>query len=633
MIKEANLNDNVRKGNLISTKMAKSTSSSLENVADAVTSAIANVNAKPSTEKINEFHYTKTYPGGKKKVPHNSKKKSRLIHSHIPDTNTNKVLNMDSRIDSTHSSQNSNIRTYIGPSRRRSMSMSVRKHTELHQKFTSESVDKNNYHPNNNRYNNSNVAAAAAKRNPQRQHHQHINNSKKKSKIIQENANKRKKRMQQNKRRKEKIDKERIKHLETNSTCKRQQRIRKRAQEENTQQTKVQNWTFIIILGTRIQAAIQMVQQFRNYQKQIIAEDNAARIITRQMKMYHVRSYRKRVRGAIRVLSSIFLIKVRLWKNSRRRVASDRIRAFLIAVERDNLDSGGCLALIVKGKKWRAYRLKIIILQRLWRQRIDILSAQIALIDEQWKKAQTQQTECEVERIHAKLQTKVIADNEHLDTINRTRKLLKLRPLPLKKCDTRDEIREKMLKGFDVLSSGHIVPTEIRHGIIRDLLQHLRRLHLKQRQLYEKACQIYQQETKDRQRRRALLMGFSSNGIANTWIWGKRSSSQSILVDCESEHSSTTSLLATDMAKTMTDHLQPIKPSLHIVLGKNTLTTLLALGQGYVDDLRKLWSPNSMDITSLPYNAKEAAEVHFRENSYIVKSWERNQSFLSEKRK
>ena len=40
-----------------------------------------------------------------------------------------------------------------------------------------------------------------------------------------------------------------------------------------------------------------------------------------------------------------------------------------------------------------------------------------------------------------------------------------------------------------------------------------------------------------------------------------------------------------------------------------------------------------MDITSLPYNAKEAAEVHFRENPYIVKAWERNQSFLSHKPK
>ena len=568
----------------------------------------------------------KTYSVGKKKAAYHSMKKSRLIHSPTPNRNTNTNLNKDSHIDSINTSHNSNIRTYIGPSRRRSISMSMRKQQQLHRKYTSAGT--NNYDLTDNCCNVSDTVAG--KRNAQRQSHLHINTPKNKSKTIQENAKKRNKRMKQNKRRKEKIDKERIKYLETNSTLKRQQRIRKRVQEEKSQQTKVQRWTFIIILGSRIHAAIQMVHQFRNYQKQIIAEDNAARIITRQMKMYHVRLYRKRVRGAIRVLSSIFLIKVRLWKNSRRRVASDRIRAFLIAVERDNLDSGGCLALIVKGKKWRAYRLKIIILQRLWRQRIDILSAQITLIDEQWKKEQAHRTECEVERIHTKLQTKLIADNEHLDTINRTRKLLKLRPLPLKKCDTKDEIREKMLKGFDLLSLGHIVPTEIRHGIIRDLLQHLRRMHLKQYRLYEKACQIYEQETKDRQRRRALLMGFSSNGVANTWVWGRISSSQSKLVDCEPEQSSTTSL-ATDMFKTMTDHIQPIRPSLHIVLGENTLATLLMLGQAYVDDLRKLWSPNSMDITSLPYNAEEAAQVHFRENPYIVKSWERNQSFFSQK--
>ena len=56
----------------------------------------------------------------------------------------------------------------------------------------------------------------------------------------------------------------------------------------------------------------------------------------------------------------------------------------------------------------------------------------------------------------------------------------------------------------------------------------------------------------------------------------------------------------------------------------------MALGQVYdVHNLRKPWRSNSMDITSLAYNTKEAVEAYFCENTNIVKAWEGNQGFLS----
>lgn len=433
-----------------------------------------------------------------------------------------------------------------------------------------------------------------------------------KAKCVEENAKKRQKRMEQTRKRRQNIDEDRLKHLQQNSGVKRQQRIKKRIEEERMKHTMVSKWIMIVVLGLRIQAAVQMVQEFRQYRKKIEVEERAARIITRQLRMLKFRLYRKRVRGAIQVLASIFLVKVRLWKTSRRTVASDRVIAFLVALERDNADSGGCLALIVKGKKWRAYRLKIIILQRLWRRRLQIISSQILLIDQQWQLEQKRRTENEVDRIYIEAETRVVAENEHIETINRTRKLLQLRPLPKKKCNARDTIRDAVLKGIDFLSSGHIVPIEIRHGIIRNMLTHLRCMHLLQLELYDKACKRYEQEAMDRQRRRALFVGFSGNGVANTWVWG-RNSSRSNITEWESNH----------------DTLPPMKPMISMILGNGALSTLLTLGQTYVDDLRHLWNPQSMEIVSLVYNGKDAAEAHFHENPRIVATIKRNESFLS----
>ncbi len=429
-----------------------------------------------------------------------------------------------------------------------------------------------------------------------------------KAKRSRESLKKRKNRMIDTKKRREQIEKERIVQRQVNSGSQRQQRWKMKAEEKRRNMNLVQNWTMLMILGSRIQSATSMVAKFRLYRMQLEREDKAAKIITRQMRNHKFRMYRKRVRGAIRVLSTVFLVKVRLWKNSRRGAASDKIRAFLLALERDNIESGGCLALIVKGKKWRAYRLKIIILQRLWREKLRIALAQVLLIDEQWKQEQHQRTETEIENIFVDEQRRISEENEHLDNVNRTRRIIKLKPLLKKIWRTKEEIRASMLKGKDLLSVGHIIPTEIRHELIRNVLTRLKRYFLYQTKLYESASEKFREEIRDRQRRRALLVKFSGN----SWIWGRRSS-QSKINEWEASH----------------QLLPPVKPILHIVLNENALSALMAIGQRYIDDLRKMWNPKSMMIAKPTHDIHEVVEIHTRENLSIIENIKRNEYILS----
>ena len=435
-----------------------------------------------------------------------------------------------------------------------------------------------------------------------------------KSKNIQEKA-KRDKRMKDTRRRRDQIEKNRVKQLKHNSGVQRQRRLKTRKQERQRKQIMVSKWTMIIILGVRMQAAIQMVKQFRQYQAQLEIEDNASRVIARQMRVLKFKLHRKRVRGAIRVLATAFLVQVKLWRESRRRSASDKVLCFLLALERDNNDTGGCLALIVKGKKWRAYRLKIIVLQRLWRRRLQIISSQVLLIDRQWQTEQKRRIGDEVNIRYEREEEKATVDNESIDNINRTRKLLKMKPLSKKKCSTREEIRNKIVKGRDFLSAGGIVPSEIRHEIISDLLKHMKYIYLDQLALYDDAYQIYEQDGKERQRRRALLVGFSGNSTVNTWVWGEASSrSRRKIEEWESKNPT----------------YPPMKPMFHVILGNITLSLLLDIGQKYVEELRKSWNPRTMNVIPVTFNGKEIAEAHYKENAYIVATTYRNKRFLRE---
>ena len=418
-----------------------------------------------------------------------------------------------------------------------------------------------------------------------------------KEKSIRKGVKKRNERMAKSRKQRDKIEKERLRKFEANSSVMRQKRLRKRATDKKTKKKMIDNWRIYITLASRIQSTLLIIQRFRAFKQHLHVQDISARVITRQMRVFRFRQYRKRVKGAMQIIGIVLLVKVRLWKESRRRVGCDNIRAFLLALERENRSSGGCLALIVKGKKWRAYRQKIIILQRLWRQRLAVTEAQATLIDYQWRNAQDLQTTLEAENIFKEEESVCIAESDRLEAINRTRKLIKLRPLPIKQCRTMSEIKQELIKGKDILSIGNIVPSEIRNSLIRDTLRYLRQMHIQDLKAFEIALKEYQIHLLSMQRRRALLVNFSGNKVANAWVSNGQESNRCMK---SGDH---------QMQKCFNI---PSKPFFRAILCRLALEKLMEVGAAYVKNIRKAWKPENMELEDLYYDSKAVAKIQKR---------------------
>lgn len=402
-------------------------------------------------------------------------------------------------------------------------------------------------------------------------------------------------RMEQTQKRRLKLETERVEKLHRISGIARKKRIKKRSTEEKKKIDKLKHWLICVQIGAKLQLVKSTIMNFRAHQRHLQIEDLSARVITRQMRVYKFKCYRKRVRGAVFVLGSIFVMKIKIWKLSRRRDSSDKVRAFLVAIDDENRRTNGCLAkVIVKGKKWRAYRQKIVILQRLWRDKMKCLSGQVLLIDLQWQREQSRRTEEHIDSLYTSSMRNTTAENEKLDTINRTRKLIKLRPLPRIQYDTRDVISHEVSRGEDLLTVNHIVSIEIRRGIIRDMLRHLRLEHLARQQRFLKTVEDYQEEQLRIQRQRSLLINFSGCQIANTWVKVQHNERQ--------------------LAKSVAGK-EPQKPRFRIILQKSALGVLIATGEKYVSEIRNSWKPNSMIIPDLKFDGRKAAEAHLRHDS------------------
>ena len=67
------------------------------------------------------------------------------------------------------------------------------------------------------------------------------------------------------------------------------------------------------------------------------------------------------------------------------------------------------------------------------------------VIDRQWICKQDKRTEEEVEARYKRGEASVIAENEEIDVINKTRKIIKLKPLQRKRWDTRHKTRGALM--------------------------------------------------------------------------------------------------------------------------------------------------------------------------------------------
>ena len=73
-------------------------------------------------------------------------------------------------------------------------------------------------------------------------------------------------------------------------------------------------------------------------------------------------------------------------------------------------------------------------------KKILVKDAQVLLIDNQWKREQQKINNIDVDRMYKENEIKVKEDNEVIEVMNRTRKLIKLRPLTKKDHISRAEL-------------------------------------------------------------------------------------------------------------------------------------------------------------------------------------------------
>eukprot|EP01083_Nonionella_stella_P064551 168339_1 len=386
-------------------------------------------------------------------------------------------------------------------------------------------------------------------------------------------------RMLETRRRKEKLEKERVERLKRNRLM-REKRLKKKSTEKKMTLATVNSWIIFLHLGSRLQLAVETVMKFRAYQQRLHLENSSAKLITRQMRIYAFRCYRKRIMSAMIVIARAFIVKLRLWRLSRRRVARERIQIFLEALEKESFKSGGCLALIVKGKKWRAYRMKMILLQRLWRQRLNATKAQVLLVDLQWQREQSRRTDGVVECLYKEEERKVAIENERIDNVNRTRKLIKLRAIAKVETPSREKIRKRLEAGIDLLSVGHITPTEIRYQVIQDFLRHLRRIHRYRMRQCNKEVEHYESHLDEENLHRNEVIRFSG------------STHRSMMPTIERGHGP-----------------RLISANLKVILKREVLEKIISIGDTYVEQVRKAWLPNEMATKSIELRDIEEAAI------------------------
>ena len=412
-------------------------------------------------------------------------------------------------------------------------------------------------------------------------------------------AKKREQRAIKNKKRRDQLERERIEHIKQNSGDQRQERYREIAM----QQKKKERLTQILLVGvafsTRISKMINEIQYRRDLIKRHTLRNNAAGLITRKLRHYCFRCHRKRVRGAIRILGGVFVMKVRLWRDRRRNRAADVLREFLFALK----DTGVFLGILTRGKRWRAYKDKVITVQQLWRTKQMILNAQVSLIDRQWQKEQEKRMNIEVEHIYNTEKEKTITDNKVIDSVNKARRAMKQKALPRKKISRKASIRRNLLNegDLDILNIGQITPVEFRVGMIRETLQCLKKIFLKDMEKYRHDVESYDEEVKRRQRTGAFVRKSSSN-------------KQVILTNSEEECKEPLTFLRSD-EPISTVLTIPIKPRFHPALREQSLNLLMQLADKHIEKMRIAWDPYNMntEIPDYQHVGKEVALCQYQE--------------------
>jgi len=419
-------------------------------------------------------------------------------------------------------------------------------------------------------------------------------NMKKREERRRKNKKKREQRAIGNKKRREDLEIKRINHIQENTCELRQSRYKKMALAQKHQSKLTLNLMLLVILGSRLNRIKRQIINRRNRIRRHSVCDLAAGLITRKLRYYCFKCYRKRVRGAIRILGAVFVLKIRIWRDRRRNRAADVLQDFLHGLK----GTGAFLGILTRGKRWRSYKQKVIIVQRLWRTKLKMIDAQLMLIDLQWQKEQEKRLINEVDKIYNYDKENAMAENEIIDASNRGRKAMNIRLLPRKKISRKQSIIRGLLdeNDFDILKVRCTTTHEIRSEMIRETLKYLKQLYMKEMDVYKRDMCQYTHDMKRRQRAGAFIDKASISKQKRTVE--SQQTVRSSINNKEATNRRLSFLYSKDPIRKKSI-CAPIRPIFRPVLGKKSLGLLIELADGFVERMRIAWNPYNLN-TNLP---------------------------------
>jgi len=184
------------------------------------------------------------------------------------------------------------------------------------------------------------------------------------------------------KRRREEIEAKRIETIMESSSELRRMRLKNMATKERSILIKSQSLLLLTYLGVRIMKMQTVLVKYRKQKTDAQLKNGSATLITSQIRLFVRRKKRKRIEWAKCVLSKCLMIYHKQRMFQRKVESCTIISDFLESLNRISTFNG-CMKLLIRGKEWKAYKKRIVLVQRYWRLHLNLILAQRKAIDRQ----------------------------------------------------------------------------------------------------------------------------------------------------------------------------------------------------------------------------------------------------------
>ena len=415
--------------------------------------------------------------------------------------------------------------------------------------------------------------------------------------------------------------------------------------EENLRRKRLVDLMVYVVFGSRVGAMLDKLLIHQAEIRRYELEKRSAQIILRVMRLNQIRRHRERVLRYISMISPLLVLRLGRWRLIRKRNSCKIILAFLNVLRHENSITNGCLSMISKGKKWIAYKHKIVVLQRFWRKTKLLLEAQDAFLDRLWQKENQRLISLEVDNEFRRSEERVAKRNREINTINGTRQRNMRRLLNLERPDTREKIRERLLlsRERDILTPQRgdgIANIHIRLNVIREFIRNFKRIYVAELMEFERHKERIRSEMKLRrtaEKKKLAPKGFMNQILPLECMTPTKPTLKSYYEtdditlketqinesqnDEISEFSSSSLPLTTKKPFSLYPKACPQVPLFRLMLGKETLSKLLDLTDVYISKVRLAWSPTKLAYEMPKYKdiGEEVARMHYASLKQTIK--------------